>query len=41
MSTGETGAAAVQVLASSEELGRQADALRAEVGQFLEKIRVA
>jgi methyl-accepting chemotaxis protein len=38
---GQTGAAASQVLASSTELGRQAETLRAEVGQFLAAIRAA
>jgi methyl-accepting chemotaxis protein len=37
----KTGAAAAQVLASSGELGRQAETLRAEVDQFLGKIRAA
>jgi methyl-accepting chemotaxis protein len=38
---GKTGAAASQVLASSGALGRQAETLRAEVDQFLGKIRAA
>jgi methyl-accepting chemotaxis protein len=37
----ETGAAAGQVLATAGELGRQAEALRAEIGTFLEYIRAA
>jgi methyl-accepting chemotaxis protein len=36
-----TGAAASQVLTSSNELGQQAETLRAEVDQFLAKIRAA
>ena len=35
----ETGAAAAQVLGSSQELGKQAEMLRAEVDDFLTKIR--
>jgi methyl-accepting chemotaxis protein len=38
---GKTGAAASQVLASSGELGKQAETLRSEVDQFLAKIRAA
>jgi methyl-accepting chemotaxis protein len=38
---GKTGEAAAQVLASSGELGKQAETLRAEVDQFLAKIRAA
>ncbi len=38
---GETGAAAGQVLQSSDDLARQAETLRAEVGRFLDNIRVA
>ncbi|MDB5410127.1 MAG: chemotaxis protein, partial [Rhodospirillales bacterium] len=38
---GETGAAASQVLASSEELGKQAATLRADVDSFLANIRAA
>ena len=38
---GETGAAAGQVLASAEQLGRQSETLRGEVNRFLEKIRAA
>ena len=37
----KTGEAATHVLASSGELGRQAETLRAEVDQFLAKIRAA
>jgi methyl-accepting chemotaxis protein len=37
----ETGAAAAQVLESSGELGQQAETLRAEVDDFLAKIRAA
>jgi methyl-accepting chemotaxis protein len=37
----KTGTAASQVLASSSELGRQAETLRGEVDQFLAKIRAA
>ena len=37
----ETGAAAAQVLESSGELGKQAETLRAEVDDFLAKIRAA
>ncbi len=36
-----TGAAAGQVFAASEELARQADALRAEVEGFLHGVRAA
>jgi methyl-accepting chemotaxis protein len=35
---GETGAAASQVLSSAEGLGQQSEALRTDVGEFLEKI---
>jgi len=38
---GATGAAATQVLASAEQLGRQSETLRTEVNRFLEKIRAA
>jgi methyl-accepting chemotaxis protein len=38
---GEAGSAAAQVLTSSEELGRQAETLRADVDQFLANIRAA
>jgi methyl-accepting chemotaxis protein len=38
---GETGAAANQVLAAAEELGKQAGTLRVDVGTFLAKIRAA
>jgi methyl-accepting chemotaxis protein len=38
---GETGTAACQVLSSAEKLGRQSEALRRDVGEFLEKIRAA
>jgi methyl-accepting chemotaxis protein len=38
---GETGAAATQVLSSAEKLGHQSEALRRDVGEFLEKIRAA
>ena len=37
----KTGEAASQVLASSGELGRQADMLRGEVDEFLTRIRAA
>lgn len=37
----ETGAAATQVLSSAEELSRQGETLRAEVNDFLGKIRAA
>jgi methyl-accepting chemotaxis protein len=37
----ETGAAAGMVLSSAEELGRQADTLRSNVGAFLSRIRAA
>jgi methyl-accepting chemotaxis protein len=37
----ETGAAASQVVSASEELGRQAEALRREVGGFLSNVRAA
>jgi len=38
---GETGAAANQVLVSAEELGKQAETLRADVDSFLANIRAA
>jgi methyl-accepting chemotaxis protein len=38
---GATGAAATQVLASAEQLGRQSETLRADVSRFLERIRAA
>jgi methyl-accepting chemotaxis protein len=38
---GETGAAASRVLTSAGELGKQAETLRREVGEFLEKMRAA
>ena len=38
---GETGVAATQVLSSAEKLGHQSEALRRDVGEFLEKIRAA
>ncbi|HMA15310.1 MAG: methyl-accepting chemotaxis protein [Bacteroidota bacterium] len=38
---GETGAAASQVLSSSEELSRQASALRQEIDRFLTTVRAA
>jgi methyl-accepting chemotaxis protein len=38
---GETGAASGQVLTASDELGRQAEILRGDVGSFLVKIRAA
>jgi len=38
---GETGAAASQVLSSSEELSRQASALRQEIDRFLKTVRAA
>jgi methyl-accepting chemotaxis protein len=37
----ETGSAATNVLSSAEELGKQSETLRAEVGRFLENIRAA
>jgi len=37
----ETGAAADQVLTSAEELGRQAETLRADIDSFLAEIRAA
>jgi methyl-accepting chemotaxis protein len=37
----ETGAASNQVLASAEELGKQAETLRADVDSFLANIRAA
>jgi methyl-accepting chemotaxis protein len=37
----DTGAAASQVLSSAEQLGRQSDAIRHDVNDFLEKIRAA
>ena len=38
---GETGAASGQVLTAADDLGRQAEILRADVGSFLVKIRAA
>ena len=38
---GETGVAATEVLSSAEKLGHQSEALRRDVGEFLEKIRAA
>ena len=38
---GETGAAATQVLASADQLGKQAETLRGDVDQFLADIRAA
>jgi len=38
---GETGAAATQLLSSAADLGQQAEGLRAEVDQFLARIRAA
>jgi methyl-accepting chemotaxis protein len=37
----ETGTAATQVLASAEQLGRQSEIIRRDVGTFLDKIRAA
>jgi len=38
---GETGAAASQVLVAAEELGKQTETLRADVGAFVAKIRAS
>lgn len=39
--TAETGSAAGQVLATSEELAREAERLRAEVARFIATVRAA
>ena len=41
LAAGATGAAATQVLASAEQLGRQSETLRFSVADFLDKIRAA
>ncbi len=41
LAAGATGAAATQVLASAQQLGRQSETLRSSVADFLEKIRAA